>query len=185
MASNKKDASFVVGMKSPSLAPGQADKLLKDFLSYDARLSDSVREGIASSEPIALKGPLAEMCLAYGKHQPLEIKDDGRKLLDELRKLLSRLKSQRDGLDEIESLLKVQGGSTKAGSEASKQVSACLTFLSDAQSKLDKTVRQIQIPKAGGKPDVLVKQIYDSTSAVIVAAIMVHAAYKGLKKLTS
>ena len=179
MTSSKHDLAFVMGMKGPSLSPRDADKLLKNYLIYEARLSDSVRKAISTSKPLKPKGLLQQTILAYDKRNPPDIEKDGRKILEEVSDLMDELTERTNSLDELEAMLVKQVGLTAKGSEACKQANECLNYIREGRSRVEKSVKEIKVPR-GDKPDV--KQIYGATSAILAIALTVDVLVRGAKK---
>ena len=182
MGRNTTDVAFIAGMKGPALKPAEADKLLRTYLASEAQLSKLVRRWITAPKPAKLKDPLIQTVLAYDKRKPLEVEKDGQEFISLVADLVDELKDRSEGLNEIESVLLGQIRLAEKGSDASKQANQCLRFLQEARAKPDNTIKQVQVPRSGGKPDILSKQIYDATSAAIAALIMLDVVSKGLKK---
>lgn len=185
MASTKKDIAFVAGMNSSALKPEEADKLLKQYLAANARLSDQTRRWISESRPVRLKSPLAELVLAVDKRQVPKIDKEARELLGQVTDLIDEAKERIEAFDLIQSTLTTQQKIAAKGSKASDEAAQYLKFLNDARAKPEALLREIKVPKAGDKPEVFVKQLYGATSAVLAIGILLDVVAKGLKKWIS
>lgn len=185
MASTRKDIAFIVGMNSPALKPAEADRLLKQYLAADARLSDQTRRWISAARPARLKSPLTELMLAVDKRQVPKVDTDARELLNQVTDLIEGVTERIEALDQIESTLIAQQKIAVKGSKASDEAAQYLKMLNDARAKPEALLRQIKVPKAGDKPEQFVRQLYDSTSAVLAIGILLDVAAKGLRKWIS
>lgn len=182
MASTKKDITFIAGMRGSTLKPGDADKLLKRYLSAEATLSTQTRRWISDTRPIKPKSPLTELVLEVAKRQIPKIEKDGRELLDQVKELVGEVTERIEAMDAIETTLEAQLQIAEKGSEASKEAGEYVKFLKEARTKPEEMLKSIKVPTSGAKPEAFAKQLCDATAACIAIGILLDVAAKGLKK---
>lgn len=182
MAGRPRDISFLVGPKDAGLDPVKAERLLKEYLRSQSTLDDRVRRWITAARPLKPKATLVATVKAYDKRMPIEVDDGGRKLREEVADLRDELVERRDALDEIEAVLQAQVGMAGKGSQALQAAEQCRRIVADGRARLERAVRQVQVPKPAPKPDI--KAFCDAASAAIAAGIVCDVIARALKRQT-
>jgi hypothetical protein len=169
-----KAARFIAGMKAPACSPDELQRRLKDYLKHEARLDAIVRQRIFRVPLIRPKPQLDRLVRTYKPGRPgLYEEPEARVLVTLLADLVDEFGSAIASLEQAEKVVAGQQALGTRDSEVFKSAEQCLAFLSKSGAQLKQTVKSVQVPKAGGKPEVTVKEVYAAASVLITAALLV------------
>lgn len=177
---SRRDVSFVIGTASPPPMPDQAEKMLKDYLRHDARLDDLVRRAITS--PVRPKPKLRELVLRGDKGRISEHDHDPRVLREQAADLMDEVQERSDRLAEIETALAAGKGAALKGSEAHAMASQCLAVIQTHRAKVERSMREVHVPKTTGVPAKDLQSIHAAASAMLAAGVVIDVAVQAIRR---
>lgn len=177
---SRRDVSFVVGSAHPPPKPEQAEKMLKEFLRHEARLDDLVRRAITST---ARPKPKLRELIVQGDKGRIDAHDnDPRALREQAADLMDELKERVDRLAEIERILVAEKGTALKASDAHETANRCLAVLQAHRSKVERSMREVRVPKTTGAQPKDLQSIYAAASAMLAAAVVVDVAFQAIRR---
>lgn len=168
-----KQARFIAGMKAPAIDPGVLQQRLKDYLKHEARLDAIVRQQIFRAPVIKPKPQLDRLVRTYKPGRPAAHNEsEARVLVTQVSDLVDELGGAVEKFGQAEKVVAEQMTLGSTDSLVFKNGEECLAFLSKSRMQLQKTMKSIQVPKPGNKPEVTVKEVYAAASVAITAAVL-------------
>jgi len=168
-----KQAKFIAGMRAPGMAPEELQRRLKEYLRHDARLAAIVRHQIFRTALIKPKAKLDQFVRSYKPGRPTSFDEsECRVLIAQLGDMVDELTTAAREVARTEQVFAAQMALGTADSMVFKNGAECVAYLSKSGTELKRTLASVQIPKANGKPEVTLKDVYAAASMLITAAML-------------
>jgi hypothetical protein len=167
-------AKFIAGMKAPGMAPDELQRRLKAYLAHDARLADIVRHQIFRTPTIKPKPKLDQFVRSYRPGRPAAYDEsECRVLITQLGDMVDELGGAVEKIEQAEKVFAAKMALGTRDSVVFKTGEQCVAYLSKSGAELKKTLKSVQVPKANGKAEVTLKDVYAAASVLITAAVVV------------
>ncbi len=180
---NPEQAKFIAGMKAPGMDSDELNRRLNEYLKHEARLDDIVRHQIFRKPGIKPKAKLDQLVRTYKPGRPAEYeKSEARELVEQVSDLLDDIGGAIEQFEKAEKLFVAQKELGTRDSLVFKTAEECVAHLSKSGAELKKTVKSVRVPKADGKPEATVKEVYATASVLIAAAMLAAEVSKAIVK---